>query len=216
MSIEPGQDPAEAGLWRGDTGTLHGQSRRALLEILKGPYLSGRQSPQLWAALIADERSIRSRLHDVFLDLVIDPVDEFAFARKVRTSEADIPSALRTERMTFLDTAMLLVLRQLLLAAPGERRVIVGPDEVYERLALYRDSDESTYLRNLNAAWGRMKNKFRVLHSVGEDRAEISPVVKFIIDEEQVSALAEIYRRLAEGDAAGTAATPATDEADVR
>ncbi len=186
------------GLWAGDTGTLHDASRRALLRLLQGPYVSGRANPQLWAALVADEKAIRSRLHDLFLDLVIDRVDEFAFTRKVRTTQTDVPQALRSERLTFVDTAMLLVLRQLLLSAAGEPRVIVGQEEVYERLSVYRDGDESTYLRNLNGAWTRMKNRFRVLHDVGEDRVEISPVVKFLIDEEQVGALSQVYARLAE------------------
>jgi hypothetical protein len=212
VTTEQEHGSPEVGLWNGDIGTLHEQSRRALLEILKGPYLSGRQRPQLWAALIADERAVRSQLHNLFLELVIDRVDEFAFARKVRTTEIDVPSALRTERLTFLDTAMLLVLRQLLLAAPGERRVIVGQDEVYARLAVYRDGDEGAYLRNLNGAWGRMRDKFRVVHALGDNRAEISPVVKFIIDEEQVHALADVYRRVAGADDAETAATSINDE----
>ena len=37
-----------------------------------------------------------------------------------------------------------------------------------------------------------------LLHDVGEDRVEISPVVKFLIDEEQVGALSQVYARLAE------------------
>lgn len=195
--------PAETALWSGDTGTLVEPSRRALLELLKGPYLSGRQQPRLWAALVADERSIRSRLHELFLDLVIDPVDEFAFTRKARTAELDAPSALRTERLTFIDTAMLLVLRQLLLAAPGEQRVIVGQDEVYERLAVYRVGDEAVFLRNLNSAWSRMLKRFRVIHAVDGDRAEISPMVKFLIDEDRARSLTSLYGRIAADDAPG-------------
>lgn len=184
-------------LFVGDTGRLHELSRRALLEVLKGPYLSGRQRPQLWAALAADERAIRSHLHDLFLELVIDPVDEFAFVRKVRSAELDVPSALRSERLNFLDTAMLLVLRQLLLASAGDARVIVGRDEVLERLDVYRDGDESTFQRNLNGSWGRMMNRLRVIHPVDGDRVEISPVVKFMVDEDRVRTLTDVYRRIA-------------------
>ncbi|WP_084500183.1 DUF4194 domain-containing protein [Brevibacterium album] len=192
--------PAEAtmGLWRGDTGTLSEASRRVLLELLKGPYVSGTQSPGLWAALAADETQIRSRLHDLFLDLVLDPVDEFAFTRKVDTHEIQAPSALRSERLTFLDTAMLLVLRQLMLAAPGESRVIVGQDEVYDLLGVYRDGDEATFKRNLNGSWSRMINKLRILHTVDDDRAQISPMIRFLVDEDRVRELTEVYRRIAE------------------
>lgn len=198
------EQSARPRLWTGDSGTLAEQSRRALLEILKGPYLSGRRRPQLWSALVADEQAIRSQLHNLFLELVIDPVDEFAFVRKVRTTELDVPSPLRSETLTFIDTAMLLVLRQVMLAAPGEQRVIVGQEEIYERLDVYRNGDQTTFTRNLNAAWGRMTNKFRVLHPAGEGRAEISPVVKFLLDHDLVVALTTEYQRIA---ASGSALT---------
>lgn len=193
-------------LWFGDTGTLGQRSRRVLLELLKGPYVSGAQSPQLWSALVADEGIVRSRLHDLFLELVIDKIDEFAFTRKVVTDEVDVPAAVRSERLTFLDTAMLLVLRQLLLAAPGEQRVIIDREEVYERLAIYRTGDESTFQRNLNGAWNRMSNRLRVLHKAGEDRFEISPMVKFLIDEDQVRELIDVYERIASGEAKSSVA----------
>ncbi len=188
------------GLWTGDTGVLGERTRRVLLELLKGPYVAGAQSPQLWSALVADEDLVRSRLHELFLDLVIDKVDEFAFTRKVVTEEVDVPAAVRIERLTFIDTAMLLVLRQLLLAAPGEKRVIIDREEVYERLEIYRRGDESTFLRNLNAAWTRMSNKLRVLHKAGEGRYEISPMVRFLVDEDRVRELTEVYRRIAAGE----------------
>ena len=78
--------------------------------------------------------------------------------------------------------------------------------------AVYRDGDESTYRRNLNAAWTRMKNRFRVLHDVGEDRVEISPVVKFLIDEDRVRALTQVYAQIAGEAGAGPAAEPEPDE----
>ena len=194
-----GMGHSSTGLWTDDTGTLGERTRRVLLELLKGPYVSGAQSPQLWSALIADERLVRSRLHDLFLDLVIDKIDEFAFTRKVVTDELDVPAAVRSERLTFLDTAMLIVLRQMLLAAPGENRVIIDREEVYERMAIYRTGDESSFLRHLNGAWSRMSNRLRVLHKAGEDRFEISPMVKFLIDEDRVRELIDVYERIAAG-----------------
>lgn len=185
-------------LWSGDTGTLGESSRRALLELLKGPYLSGRRKPLLWQALVADEDPIRSRLHELFLDLVIDHADEFAFTRKVSTEELQVPAALRSEALTFLDTAMLLVLRQQLLTAAGERRVVAGRTEVFEQLAVYRQGDESTWARRLNSSWTKMLNKFNVLHTVDEGRAEISPVLKIMVDHEQAQAFTELYRGLAD------------------
>jgi hypothetical protein len=134
-------------LWAGDTGVLSEQSRRALLELVKGPYLSGAKAGALWSALLVDENAIRSRLHELFLELVIDRVGEFAFVRNVSTDELAVPRTVRTASLTFLDTAMLLVLRQMLLAREGDGRVIVGQEEVFEQLRVYRtaDRDESDF-----------------------------------------------------------------------
>ena len=200
----PGSDtdatPAP-GLWVGDTGVIGEQSRRALLELIKGPYLSGVKAPALWSALLADEAGIRSRLHELFLELVIDRVGEFAFVRNVSTDELKVPSAVRTAALTFLDTAMLLVLRQMLLAGEGDGRVIVGREDVFEQLRVYRtpDRDESDFTKRLNSTWLKMKNTLRVIHQAGaEDRAEISPVLRLIVDADQIAAIGNEYRRIAE------------------
>lgn len=184
-------------LWPSDTGTLSEQSRRALVAVLRGPYLSGQRNPKLWAALRADEAAIRSRLNDLFLELVVDDNDEFAFVRKVDSPQIDPPSALRSMSLNFVDTLMLIVLRQMLLAASGEPRVIIGRDDVFDQLAVYNHGDEQTYRRSLNASWKRMSDTLHVLHLLEDGRAEISPVVKFIIDPNQVNALTEKYRRSA-------------------
>lgn len=184
-------------LWPGDTGTLPDRTRRVLLRLVRGPYLSGAREPLLWAALLSDEAAIRTRLADLFLDLVVDPANEFAFVRNAPTETA--PSAVRSETLTFLDTAMLLVLRQTLLSEEGRGRVIVGQTEVFEQLAVYRtpDRDEKDFTARLNSSWHKMHNKLRVLHASGDDRAEISPVLRLIVDADQVRAITAEYQRIA-------------------
>ncbi|HZK59559.1 MAG TPA: DUF4194 domain-containing protein [Cryobacterium sp.] len=204
-------------LWPGDTGVLGEQPRRALLELIKGPYLSGVKAPALWSALLADEAGIRSRLHELFLELVVDRAGEFAFVRNVSTAELKVPSTVRTVSLTFLDTAMLLVLRQMLLAGEGDGRVIVGQEDVFEQLRVYRtaDRDEADFNKRLSSTWLKMKNSLRVIHQAGaEDRAEISPVLRLIVDAEQIQAIGAEYRRIAEGggaDVGGALDTEASD-----
>ena len=167
-----GTDAAPAAaLWPGDTGLIGEQARRALLELIKGPYLSGVKAPALWSALLADEVGIRSRLHELFLELVVDRVGEFAFVRNVSTTELKLPSTVRTAALTFLDTAMLLVLRQMLLAGEGDGRVIVGQEDVFEQLRVYRtaDRDETDFNKRLNSTWLKMKNTLRVIHQAGAE-----------------------------------------------
>ncbi|GLJ61458.1 hypothetical protein GCM10017576_15870 [Microbacterium barkeri] len=190
------------GLWRGDEGALKLESRKALLKLIQGPYLSASRSPRQWAALLSDEATVRSRLNDLFLDLVVDRDGGFAFVRNVDAGELDVPSAVRSESLTFLDTAMLLVLRQLLLSAESEGRVIVGQDEVFEQLEPFRtaDRDETDFRKRLNASWVKMKNRLRVVHTVSEDRVEISPVLRLLVDAEQARAIAAEYARIRAGE----------------
>lgn len=188
---------AEADLWPTDTGSLPDRTRRVLLRLVRGPYLSGAREAQLWAVLLSDEEVIRSRLADLFLDLVVDRDNEFAFVRNAPAEDA--PRAVRSESLTFLDTAMLLVLRQTLLSEEGRGRVIVGQAEVFEQLSVFRtaDRDEKDFASRLSSSWHKMQNKLRVLHAVGEDRAEISPVLRLIVDAEQVRAITAEYERIA-------------------
>jgi hypothetical protein len=202
VEIETDMDVAPvADLWPGDTGVMGEQSRRALLELIKGPYLSGARTPALWSALLSDESSVRSRLHELFLDLVVDRVGEFAFVRNVSATELTVPRTVRSASLTFLDTAMLLVLRQMLLTGEGDGRVIVGQEDVFEQLRVYRteDRDESDFARRLSSTWLKMKNTLRVIHQAGaEDRAEISPVLRLIVDAEQIAGITSEYHRIAE------------------
>lgn len=191
-------DPT-AGQWAGDTGDLSLDARRALLRLVQGPYLSAVRAPLPWSALLADEHSVRRRLHELFLDLVIDRDSGFAFVRNAQTGDLDVPVAVRSEKLTFLDSAMLLVLRQMLLAGEHEGRVIIGEEDVFEQLFPFRtpDRDESDFTKRLNASWRKMKNTLRVVHVVAGDRVEISPVLRMLVDADQVRALNQTYRQIA-------------------
>lgn len=179
-------------LWVNDTGTLPERSRRTLLELVKGPYLSREASQQNWETLLADEASIKSRLNDMFLELVIDHEAEFAFVRNAMGDEIELPKAARTVSLTFVDTLMLLELRRMMLASQ-DARPYVDKADIFYQLQTYRpaNKDEISFTRNLNAAWGRMQNTLRVTHSVGQsdDRVEISPIVRLLVDADQARAL---------------------------
>lgn len=207
MTDTPADDSAHATtsatLWPTDTGALPDRTRRVLLRLVRGPYLSGAREAQLWSVLLSDQDVIRSRLADLFLELVLDPDNEFAFVRNAPAEGA--PRAVRAESLTFLDTAMLLVLRQTLLSEEGRGRVIVGQAEVFEQLAVFRtaDRDEKDFTSRVSSSWHKMQNKLRVLHPAGEDRAEISPVLRLLVDADQVRAITAEYQRIArEGEGA--------------
>lgn len=201
MTIDgpPAESSNGRGLWDGDSGELVERSRRALVDLVKGPYLSRARRRELWEALLADESAIRSRLHDLFLDVVIDREHEIAFVRPVQLDSA--PEVVRTRSLTFVDTAMLLVLRQTLLAEGGRGRAIVGQDELFDALAVYRTGgrDEADFRKRVNASWSTM-HTLGLLHTTEEGRAEISPIVRFLIDAERVAAIQGAYDRAATDD----------------
>ncbi len=198
MTTEPGADP----LYDGDRGSLPLDTRRALVQLLKGPLITSRAHADLWRAVIRDERVLRDRLADVFLDLVVDDENELAFTRPSDTGDLKTPSVLRTEPLTFMDTVMLLSLRQYLLSAQPGERVIVGIDEIQDQLEVYRaatNTDEAGFRKRVNTSWEKLK-KYSLLASTStEGRMEVSPVLRYLFDAEQVQLVAAEFAAILAG-----------------
>ena len=83
------------------------------------------------------------------------------------------------------------------------------------RLAVFRtpDRDEKDFASRVNSSWNKMQNKLRVLHAVGDDRAEISPVLRLLVDADQIRAITSEYHRIAR-EGGGESAAPSTDAED--
>src|ERR1700694_4327239 len=82
--------PAGA-LFLGDSGELALETRRALGQLLSGPSLDGRRHPKLGPILLRDELTVRRRLAELFLELVIDRDMQVAFTRQADTGELEVP-----------------------------------------------------------------------------------------------------------------------------
>lgn len=193
-------------LWAGDTGTLLAPSRRALVHLVRGPHLGAQRNANLWAALLNDEAEIRSRLADLFLDLVIDREAEIAFIRNATPPDLDVPQVVRTAPLTFLDTAALLHLRQLLLHGVGGERVIVGADELGDHLEVYRGKDKgdpALFGKRINATITKLEKYGILARTTTEGRYEISPVLRLVFTAEEVAAIHAEFRRIADGDGDG-------------
>ncbi|GIG30211.1 DUF4194 domain-containing protein [Cellulomonas marina] len=194
--------PRGDGLWADDTGTLREASRRALVALVRGPYLSAERQAQLWSALLVDEPAVRSRLADLFLGLVVDHEAGVAFVRNVDDDALAAPTVVRSVGLTFMDTAMLLHLRGLLVRAAGGERVIVGEDEVVEQLAVYRaatSTDAAGFAKRVRASWRKLDDYGLLQRTSSEGRWEVSPVLRLVFGAEQVAAVQGEYRRLLEG-----------------
>jgi hypothetical protein len=205
------------GTFAGDTGQLPLETRRVLVQLLLGPSIDVTRQRLLWPVLLRDEAVLRSRLHDLFLELVVDTDQQVAFTRQVVAEDIDAPVLLRKAHLTFLETALVLFLRQRLTQADaaGERAVVSYEDMqahlgVFERVA---NPDQARFGRQVVGAIEKVKklSLVRVLPG-GQQRFEVSPTLKLLFPAESIQALTQTYQALLNGGAQPSAGVEADDD----
>lgn len=191
------QDASQA-LYQGDSGELTLEARRVLVQLLSGPSLDGQRHSKLWPSLIRDEAAIRSRLSELFLQLVIDRDLHVAFTRQAETGDLEVPRLLRRANLSFLDSILLLYLRQRLTQADAHGdRAVVSTDEIVEVLGVYEqagNTDRALFEKRVHASIEKIK-KHSILRKIrsSDDRFEISPTLKLLFSAEEIQALTKIY-----------------------
>ena len=215
MSLPEDTQALPVKLFAGDSGELEQETRRVLVQLLAGPSLDGRRHPKLWPVLVRDEALIRRRLSELFLDLVMDADLQVAFTRQADAGDLEMPVLLRRAQLTFLDSIMLLHLRQRLTQADAQgERAVISVDEILEHMSVYERStntDRAGFNKRIQASIEKIKTH-SILQKIrsSEDRYEISPTLKLLFSAEAIQALTRTYQRMADGEAeAGEAATPA-------
>ena len=188
-------------LFIGDQGTLPVETRRVLVQLLLGPALDARRQTKLWPILLRDESTIRSRLHELFLELVIDQDLEVAFTRQVVSDELDVPILLRRTQLTFLDSLLLLFLRQRLTQSDAQaERAVLAHQEMVDHLAIFQrqgNVDHARFGKQIANTIEKAK-KLSLLQKIrdSDDRYEVSPTLKLLFPAEEIQALARIYADL--------------------
>jgi hypothetical protein len=200
----PADIDARTELFPDDCGSLPFDARRALCQLLSGPSIDAHRHSQLWPALMRSEQAIRSRLADLFLELVIDRETGVAFTRQADTGELDTPTLLRSAPLSFIDSVLLLHLRQHLGEADAQgRRAVIEDTTLIDELSVYEknlSTDRAGFMKRVGAAINKMKENHILTRLRGsEDRHEISPALKLLFSAEDVQALTEVYRELREG-----------------
>lgn len=198
----PSAEPrADGVLFAGDTGELPMDSRRVLVHLLLGPALDAQRHTKLWPVLLRDEKVLRSRLHDLFLELVVDREQRVAFTRQVVDESADVPVLLRKQALTFVQSALLLFLRQQLTQADARgERAVVSQEEMREHLRVFERDDNADRAKFERQASGAVEKALQlnlIRRLRGEDaRYEVSPALKLLFPAEEIQALTETYERL--------------------
>lgn len=212
---EPGGD---AVVFAGDTGGLAMDTRRVLVHLLLGPALDAQRQTKLWPVLLRDEKVLRSRLHDLFLELVVDREQRVAFTRQVVDEAADVPVLLRKQALTFVQSALVLFLRQQLTQADARgERAVVSQEEMREHLRVFErddNADRAKFERQANGAVEKALQLNLIRRLRGEDeRYEVSPALKLLFPAEEIQALTETYERLSAAGANGLDPAPENDAA---
>lgn len=187
----------ERELYAGDTGTLPALTRQVLVHLLKGPYFERSRSERLWQELKVREEVIRSRLSDLYLDLLVDDELGVAFCRKPDLGDHEAPSLLNTVRLRFLDSAVLLELRDRLMRARanGERAVVTRAD-VAEMLRLFdrtAGQNDRIFQQHFSAIVKRLTERRILLTLKSGDAMEISPVLPLLFPTAAIDELKKSY-----------------------
>lgn len=194
----------------GDTGTLPVPARRVLVRLLQGPSLDARRHEKLWEVFKRYERDLKSRLHDIFLELVVDNDAKVAFTRQVVSDEVDVPILLRKQSLSFIESVLLLFLRQKLTHSEAQaERAVVDQLEMTEYLKAYERSDNvdiSRFGRQMEGAIEKAKKLGVLLKLPGtDDRFEVSASLRLLFPVEEIQALTQAFRRHLPVDAAPSA-----------
>ncbi|MGO4701588.1 DUF4194 domain-containing protein [Dyella sp. 2RAB6] len=192
---------AKGALFEGDTGVLPLEVRRVLCQLLAGPSIDAGRHATLWPVLLRYEASLHSQLCELFLQLVIDREAGVAFVRQADTGELDTPVLLRSLPLTFIDTVLLLHLRQQLLEGEAQgRRAVVEEGALIDALSVYEknvSTDRAGFAKRVAAAIGKLRESHVLERLRGsEDRYEVSPTLKLLFCAEDVQALTQVYREL--------------------
>lgn len=194
-------------LWEGDTGTLTFGSRKALVQLLKGPMVNALQHVEVWRAITTDQDALNAVLNNLFLELVLDEDAGVAFTRPANGGQdvlvgnnktEAMPKVLRTETLSHFDTLIILILRQELTMAPPGERVIVDREEIREQVLLYRvdeERDEAKLAKRFDAAFRRIVDYSLARKTETPERFEVSPALRQIFDADTVAGVRAEYEK---------------------
>lgn len=198
----PADGEAPEARFEGDTGQLPIDTRRVLVQLLLGPALDARRQTRLWPVLLRDEAVIRSRLHELFLDLIIDRDQEVAFTRQVSSDhELEVPILLRKAGLTYLESVLLIFLRQRLTQAEAQgERAVVSLDDMLAHLQVFEGAGNPDHARfekqKQNAVEKAKKLSLIRLIRGSEGRYEVSPTLKLLFSAEDIQALTTAYKAI--------------------
>jgi Domain of unknown function (DUF4194) len=174
-------------LFEGDEGGLTLPQRRALVALVKHRFISARTHPQEWKVVSVNPRPLRSRLNDMFLDLVISPDHEVAYKRQVVPEAGGrFPTLLHDTAWGREDTVLLVFLRMRYRneRASGADRVFVDRADIREYVQQHRPAHATDVAGDLRRVDRAVEAVFRAGLLIGRsdgERFEISNAIEVLL-----------------------------------
>jgi hypothetical protein len=189
-------DPSE--LFAGDSGTLDVDARRVLVRLLQRRFLLAEKSPAQWRTLLENQQIIESRLHDLFVRLVIDHDRGIAYKQQVRSAELDVPILLKDDPYNRAETLVLVHLRTIFQRerGTGETSARVDIEELEQTVLTYFDPDD----HNLARGQREIRNAVQRLVTEGllaeesAGRYRIMPLIEVVLSIEKLTELNQWLR----------------------
>lgn len=190
------EDPSE--LFAGDSGTLDADVRRLLVRLLQRRFLLADRSPAQWRTLLENQQVVESRLHDLFVHLVVDHERGVAYKKQVRSAELDVPVLLRDEAYTRAETLVLVHLRTVFQReqGAGQTSVRVDVEEIEQTALTYFDPDETNLAsrqREIRTAVQRLA-KDGLIEEESEGRYRVTPLVEVVLSTARLAELRDWLR----------------------
>ncbi|TQL42374.1 uncharacterized protein DUF4194 [Leucobacter komagatae] len=191
------RDPEE--FFVGDRGVLDPAVRRVLVRILQRRVVFADRHKDDWTVLLENQQVIESRLHDLFIRLIVDPDRGVAYKQQVRSEELEVPVLLRDEAYNRAETLVLVYLRTVYQreSTAGEPSVRIDVEEIEQTvLSYFADSDGNTAARQktIEKALNRLRNE-GIIDEESEGRYLVTPLVEVVLSADR---LGELQRWLKE------------------
>ncbi|WP_431066104.1 DUF4194 domain-containing protein [Methylotuvimicrobium sp.] len=191
-----------------DSGRLPPEARRALVGLLRHGVIMADNKRLQFEALCRYRAPVEAHLADMYLRLLLDEHAGLAILLQQEAEELDeddeVSSLIVRRTLTLYDTLLLLVLRKHYQERQnaGEQRVIIDIDRVDVALRPFLPLTNSSRSdrRQLSGALKNMKDR-KILAAVrgDEERFEITPVIRYVVNAAFLEQMLEEYLKLATG-----------------
>jgi hypothetical protein len=169
-----------------------------LVRLLQRRFLLADKSPAQWRTLLENQQIIESRLHDLFVRLVIDHDRGIAYKQQVRSAELDVPILLKDDPYNRAETLVLVHLRTVFQRerGTGETSARVDIEELEQTVLTYFDPDDHNLARGQNEIRKAVERlaKEGLLAEESAGRYRITPLVEVVLSIEKLTELNQWLR----------------------